>query len=320
LEDLPNELLTNIFKQLNARDLFRAFHNLNQRLNQLIHSFEYLQLRLHMTPTNVVKSNEGSFSNYVYTLIVDRWIDFNLKHFANVRRLKLIDPFPKVIEQLKANVMPNLEYLSVCDSFSMYENQLLRDEIFSNRFPKLLSCELYSQEPLMKLVQWTQSPVIRFLRTDPLDLPVYETILKACPNLSFLRFSLHPFIGTSTTPLVHDNLTHMIISLEQPDWPDADAVLSVFLSRVPKLRQLEIHRRNYSRDILEHWQFYDWLSSTISLRLPVLRVFKFHFYSPSDDELKKIVNVHVLDRIRDAFSSAHKGPYKAQLIIDGESI
>src|SRR5690242_14577271 len=108
-ENLPNELLTDIFKNLDARNLFRGFYNLNYRLNQLIQSFQYLHLVFHMNQSNVIKTNDEIFSYYVHTLIVDPWINFNLKHFPNVHRLKLDNPIPQVLEQLKPDIMPYLE-------------------------------------------------------------------------------------------------------------------------------------------------------------------------------------------------------------------
>jgi len=85
-EDLPNELLTDIFKNLDARNLFRAFGNLNSRINQLIQSFQYLKLFCHLNQSNLLKTNEEFFSYYVHTLIVNSWINFNLQHFPNVQR------------------------------------------------------------------------------------------------------------------------------------------------------------------------------------------------------------------------------------------
>ncbi|UJR32274.1 hypothetical protein I4U23_019739 [Adineta vaga] len=315
LEDLPNEILTTMFKYLNARDLFRSFHNLNSRFNQLIQSFQYLQLNFHMEVPTTLKTNEETFSHYVYTLIVDEWIDFNPKYFPNVRRLKLKSPIPKVLEQLKGNIMPYLEYLSVLYKYTMYETNLLHNEIFSNRFPNLFSCELYGLEGLLTIQQWKSSPVIRILKTEQINLMIYENILRTCLNLSFLKFSMHSSNESSIDIFKHKNLKHMIVDMKQFDWSDDDNILSKFLFYVENLEQLEIHRRKYSHDILERFQYYDWLQSIINRCSPFLRIFKFYFYLSNDEHLRKLINENLLKQIQSDFHHVHNGQYEAQLII-----
>ncbi|CAF0918801.1 unnamed protein product, partial [Adineta ricciae] len=321
LEDLPNELLTGTFRYLNARDLFRSFHNLNERFNDLIQSFQYLQLSYHMKVPVILKSNDELFSYYVYTLIIDEWIDFNPTHFPNVRRLKLKSPIPKVLGLLKGNIMPHLEHLSVLYKYTMYEINLLHNEIFSNRFPKLYSCELYGQEGLLTIQQSEHSPMIRILKTDLIDLMIYEIILRTCPNLSFLKFSIQSPNDTSTNTFQHINLKRMVINLTNSDWSDDDHTLSTLLSYVQNLHQLDIHRRNYSHNILDYIQYCDWLKSIINRRLPCLRIFKFYFHISTDEQLRIILHENLLEQIQSDFSNVHtEQEYQAQLIICRESI
>jgi hypothetical protein len=107
LEILPNEILFVIFRYFNARDLFRAFYNLNIRFNQLIQSFNELQL-VFQVQTSADKGNIFPF--YVYTLIVNSGIDVNLNHFPNIRRLK-IDSIPN--NSLSQSNLPYLEHLTL---------------------------------------------------------------------------------------------------------------------------------------------------------------------------------------------------------------
>jgi hypothetical protein len=320
-EDLPNELLTDIFKNLDARNLFRTFHNLNARLNQLIQSFQYLQLVFHINQSNLLKSNDEIFSYYVHTLIVDPWINVNLTQFPNVHRLQLDNPLPEILGQLKPEIMPYLEHLSVRYMFNMYEMDLLRDKIFSNRFLHLRSCELLEEKSLMTRPNCSQSPLINILKTELIDSVVYQTILSACPNLYFLKFSMYPLNGMPTNISFHENLKRMIIDYQESDWFYADDhILSGFLACVPNLEILEIHRKIRFQNLQQHFEQYDWLASIIHFHLPRLRKLKHVIHLFNDKILTETIDENILIQIQKNFNDVHKGQYKAQLEIRRESL
>lgn len=319
LEDLPNEILSCIFENLNARDLFRAFYQLNSRLNHIVQSFQHLQLFYHMNGSYVLKTNDDVFSYYVYTLVVNPWINFNLQHFPNIRRLRLDSPLPKVLEQLQPDVMPYLEYISIHYTYNMYEMGLLHEKIFSNRFLHLKSCELYDRQTLIKIPNWTETPSIRALQTDFIDSFVYKIILCACPNLYFFKFWMYSLHGIPTDVPIHKNLKRMIIELAEVNWFYDDNTISGFLECVPNLEQLEIHRRTYSEHIREYIDDYDWFAKIIHGRLPMLRKFTFYFHLSADEKLNEIFSTNKLVQIQSDFVNVHTGQYEAQLIIDRKS-
>ncbi|CAF4232901.1 unnamed protein product [Rotaria socialis] len=285
LEDLPNELLSEILRNLDARDVFRAFYQVNSRFNELIQSFQHLQLTFHMNSNNFLKTNDEIFSFYVYTLIISPWINFNLQNFPRVRRLRLDNPLPKVLEQLQPNIMPHLEYLSVFYTYNMYEMVILHENVFSNRFVNLKSCELYEKQTLITIPHWTQSPSLQVLKTEYIDSTIFKIILGACPNLYFFKFYLYPTNGMTTDIPLHNNLKHMIIELQDVDWYYDDNTINAFLKSVPKLEQLEIHRRFYSQHMRENIKDYDWFSLIIKHRLPILRRFRFYFHLSKEEKL-----------------------------------
>ncbi len=319
-EDLPNELLIDIFKNLDARHLFRAFYNLNYRFNQLIQSSQYLQLFFHMNLSTILKSNDEIFSYYVHTLIVDPWINLNLEYFPNIHHLKLDSPLPKVLEQLKPDLMPYLEYLSVSYMFNMYEMDLLRERIFSNCFRNLKSCELLEKQTLITIPNGTQSPSINILKTKFIDSIVYTTILSVCPNLYCLKFWMFSLNGIPTNIQLHQNLKRMIIQFRESDWfYNDDHILSGFLACVPNLEILEIHRRIPLKNLNEHFNHYDWLSSIINYRLPILRKFKFCFHLLTNEKFLEDIDENILIQIQTDFINVHNGYYKAQLVLNRES-
>jgi hypothetical protein len=105
-ECLPNEILIDCFQYFNARDLFQSFYNLNIHFNLLIQSFHQLKLIFHLRKP----VNNPSF---VHTLIVSAGVDVNLHQFPNIRRLKLEWPTKNELEQLRPDVLPYLEELSL---------------------------------------------------------------------------------------------------------------------------------------------------------------------------------------------------------------
>jgi hypothetical protein len=82
-ECLPNEILI---------DCFQSFHQ--------------LKLIFHLRKP----VNNPSF---VHTLIVSAGVDVNLHQFPNIRRLKLEWPTKNELEQLRPDVLPYLEELSL---------------------------------------------------------------------------------------------------------------------------------------------------------------------------------------------------------------
>lgn len=113
-EQLPNEILIDLFQYLDARDLFQIFYNLNSRLNTLIKSFHHLNLRFHMELfiDNQI-DNKHLFPFYTHTLIVGRAININLNQFSNIHCLKLECPLKRVLAQLNSNILPHLTHLSI---------------------------------------------------------------------------------------------------------------------------------------------------------------------------------------------------------------
>jgi hypothetical protein len=123
LEFLPNEILLEVFKYLNAQELFRAFYNLNYRFNELVQSFDYLQLVFHLTKSNSQDvNNEKIFSFHVHTLKVDYNLYVNFSRFPNVRRLKLLGESKDKCRKLDYNNLSHLEQLTIHPSVTYIFN------------------------------------------------------------------------------------------------------------------------------------------------------------------------------------------------------
>ena len=135
LECLPNEILICIFQYFDARDLFRAFYNLNLRFNELLRSLNYLCLTLLKFDSNDIKDCD-TYAPYIYTLIIDHAVNIDLNDFLNIHRLTLLSPTSNQLKQVVSTTLPCLEHLSVGYEhflFSYYIPDLCL-KIFSNGF------------------------------------------------------------------------------------------------------------------------------------------------------------------------------------------
>ena len=111
-EFLPNELLIDIFRYIDAQDLFRAFYDLNTRLNTLLHSFDDLSMIVRKCDNN--NSNYfKSFTSCICNLILYGGVDIDLNSFTNIRYLTLRCVTLALINQLESDILPNLEHLSI---------------------------------------------------------------------------------------------------------------------------------------------------------------------------------------------------------------
>ena len=97
-----------ITEYLQPEYLFRAFYNLNSRLNILLQTFHCLSLTF---STN--HSKEDDSFPYIRGLIINRAIDVNFNHFSQIRFLILRFPTEKSLDQLNHDTLPYLEHLRV---------------------------------------------------------------------------------------------------------------------------------------------------------------------------------------------------------------
>lgn len=311
LEDLPNELLTDVFKNLDARDLFRAFSHLNARFNCLIRSFGYLQLRCHLADALSIKLNEEYFPFYVHTLIVDPWTNFPLYRFVNVRRLILTGPLPQILVQLKADAMPYLEHLSVIYSYAMYEIVVLHEKIFSNTFLRLSSCELIENNTVTTLPNCHVCPTINKLKLSYIDARIFLLILNNCPNLTHFEFTLSFTPITGDFALSHSNLRYLTIELTGEDWSYDDYLLGQYIRCVPHLEHFTVLRRSYSKILELYLEQYDWLATMIEQCFIQLRSFRYAIRLKKDDGF---FNAKHQQQCQDNFQRSHPDIYRTRLI------
>ncbi|CAF3965599.1 unnamed protein product [Adineta steineri] len=285
-ELLPNEILIEFFQYFDAQELFHAFYKLNIRFNALIQSFQHLKLVFYLNKmNNNIINNNDIFRSFIYTLRVDSGINVNLTQFSNIRHLKLEWPSNQELQQLCSNVLPYLEKLNL---------------VYIDTFP--------TNNGLMCL------PSLRILKIRCINLSIYQTILSLCPNLYYFQLSIFTSEKFLSNIPVHDNLKRLVIHVGDVIWPWNDNLFNKYLSCVPNLEQLNIHRLFYISRITESFFNYDWFASIISAHLRTLHRFHFYLRCFPPKNLTEYDTEKILNQIKSNFIKSHHDQYQSRLI------
>jgi len=315
IEFLPNEIFIEIFEYLNAQDLFRALYNLNFRFNDLIHSMKNISLTISTNNKNETDSFQ-LFSSYISTLTIDSKIDVSLDSFTNIRRLNLLHITDRTWAQFEnTDILPLLEHLSIIYRVNQTIVPCLHQKIFSNGFPNLISCCLFSLGIIKTAEGWTQSPSLRILKVRIIDLMVYKAILLACPNLHFLQLRMPNIDVTSLHIEPHMNLKRMVLKIPYNTYPQTDDVISDLLASTPNLEQFSLYRLIWDSNNTSSLVDYDWLAAIIDFRLPLLRRFTFYLYFSILKESEGSNMKNVFNQIEEHFKRVHNNRYQSRLII-----
>jgi hypothetical protein len=282
LEQLPNEILLEIFDYMQINDLLRAFYNLNNRFNSFLFSSN---IHLRILYPDDIEENSIKQKLLVNSIINQRYIsrlrlihnknipDHRFINFSYIRSLILDTPTSKLIEIISPKIFPHLEYLRI-GYYTSVKTQLnkLHQLIFSNQFPLLKKCSLNNVNDNQI---WTGSPSIRLLgiwSDDPRT--VVERVLFASPCL----ISLHLFL---TWPLKYSILDEQIIEqhsnlkylkLHLSSYWTLDK-LDSFLAYIPTIENLNLLSSYFdSHMIYFQWNFKE-LGNIFLCRLPNLSYF-----------------------------------------------
>lgn len=313
-EYLPNEILIEIFQNLDIHDLFQAFYNLNFRFNKLLHSVNNLSFTISKTNYSDFKLCDFSM-HQISSLIIISEIYVDLQRFQHIRCLVLLTPTFSLIQQLNTQSFRSLEHLSInfpTPSFP-YTLSGIINKIFSNQFPQLESCYLPKTEAIFKSNIWSQTLTLRKLIVGKLNILVYKAILTSCSNLYFFKFIKSKSNENLPSSEPHMNLRRMII--ESPLWSSGNlSDVNSYLSYVPNLEQLSIYHAEFGANTNEYLT-YDWLSSSITTYLPSLRCFNYYFEMYYFG-LSNTLNIeNNLRQIREDFQKVHNDKYQSRLII-----
>ena len=314
LEILPNEIFIDIFQYFNARDLYRAFYNLNSRFNTLLQSLDNLVLTLSKNDFNNYNEYEMCIP-YVDTLILDSETDIYLNSFTNIRRLKLLSPTNVQLNELQSAILPSLEHLSIGNNSNffdppdgIYEFNIC-EKIFSNTYPHLKTCTLLLENIFFSLSFANQLLQLRILKLQLINFSIYQSILSQCPNLYLFQFSSQSY-KQPVLPNEHTNLRKMILIFFNVSKPLYDCDIQSYLASVPNLEQLIIHGTNENANLTEYLT-YNWFAASVDRYLLSLQRFKYylHVYLAEEYDREKILN-----RLEENFKHEYNNRYQSKLV------
>ncbi|UJR14522.1 hypothetical protein I4U23_001518 [Adineta vaga] len=311
-ECLPNELLIFIFQHFDARDLFRAFYNLNIRFNHLLQSLHYLSLTLFKYNSNEI-DYYNELTPYIYTLIMDYAVNIDFNHFLNIHRLVLLSPTSSQLKQLVCNTLPYLEHLTIGYEHFLFCDHIpdLCEKIFSNGFPCLKSCSLLEPRILEIIPHMTQTIQLSILKMDNIDLLTYKSLLSLCPNLYILQFNILDDLDESCAIKPHLNLKRMIIKFQSHMKTLPDSIMNQYLSCVPNLEQFIVYEINFDVNIKEYLTF-NWFASLTKKHFVFLRRLTYHLYIYGT----KNYDTNLINHMKTHFKHVHKNRYLSQLVLN----
>ena len=281
-EDLPNELLIEIFQSIDARNLFESFSNLNRRFNALLRSLNKLIF--------IIRPGQEQHENIdhaqIETLIVHSNANLKLSSYPRLRHLILIDSKDKQISEAMKDAR-SVEKIALISPRCFYTTLNFHEMIFSNGFPRLKSCHLTSVYlPSMEIrqVSWKQSPSIRSLKISSRDPSIHLAVLSACPNLRYFDLTIrqldHPLVEIDT----HFHLRKLRLRFEDGQWPIDQSIFKKFFIVIPYITDLYVHRFACLPELFNELIEFNWLGPIIHQQLQHLQRFYFYVHLVSTDE------------------------------------
>lgn len=198
-ENLPTEIVFEIFDRLEATTIFTSLHNVCRRLNKLISIYDRFDLRLNsisisdfgkilksIRPEQIVSLTlSGDATN---SCLIEFFLKTTrLEQFQRVRRLTLInvDETQKLIDIVRA-VPSKLQHLSI-DNKQQFLDRTLNDILMKTLRRtniETFSMSLQRNENFI----WTSSNSIREIRFNGVcSLSLFRTILKFSTNLNVFQ-------------------------------------------------------------------------------------------------------------------------------------
>ena len=276
-EDLPNELILDVFEYLDTRDLHRGFWGLNDRFNDILRSLKNLPLIMDKNDSSLI----AIFASRVVRLEVDTWHEIDLTRFSNLRWLKLCRTTRNQVTMIRPSVVPKLVYLSLSIALDFWTSTQLAQDVFSNGFPSLRHAEL-GRVDVPYTRSWSLSPHLHSVcvcSSDPIIVPL---ILSACPRLRRLKVEI--FGDTHRIDLPCFRLNH---PLKRFTFADSYGILSLndinlVLTYIPNVDYIHLTLFEIS---------FTQLAETFARRLHRLNRFDCYINEPSDpNEFVKDIN------------------------------
>jgi hypothetical protein len=259
IEDLPDELLLDIFSYLSPIDLFISFAYLNYRFDSILCD-QSVQLAIQITNNNHYTEIDYFTNYFTHLYISNEQID--IRQFNNIRSLTL-GPSPRPTDELLYQLtdqplkyFPYLTQLTVYPPLSTwYSPPAIRlwTQLFTNRFSSRLErCSLPERIFAIPTTCF-YCHSLRGLLIGGCSLRDLPALLSAVPNLKFLSTDLWGITDIlNVSSYQHSNLSHLHIEFNQQTILIEE--IRCLLSYVPYLTNFTVEgRRKHEIFNIESW-------------------------------------------------------------------
>ncbi|CAF0845919.1 unnamed protein product [Adineta steineri] len=278
LEDLPVEILFEIFKYLKFEELYSSMAHLNIRMNMILKKQPNLKISIYL-----LKPALSFFDSFTsLTIKFDERNKLHLYQFRylnliNLRSLSIIILFYEwwVVtseDELNAFINPDrcplLRYLRLPNCTTK-----LTEFIFTGAFPYLKKCIIIDCQEFFSTSSKSLAKALHYLHIHSKNGNEFHRMLSMCPKLKHLHFHSDELPSTQIRNIHYPFLKCLNIGLLM-NFLFHNGQFDIFLSYFPNLISfdLSVHHSCYHNEIVDFAQVADCLRR----RIPRLKKLKLH--------------------------------------------
>lgn len=202
-DDLPNELIFEIFKYLSYNDIIYTFFNCNKRINTILrqtNSFTYFEV----LPTSFSSQSNLLTENVQAIKLTTDMISVSLTLFPNLKSIA-VHPFDNTPEEHIEAIFASQQFENI-HSLSIKSNEML--------LPPTCPVRLDIQNFILKKVFNNQNHLRRFEYSS--CIPLLTPDWRRNPNLRSLTLNLANFYDLNSILVYTPNLKHLNINTTPP--------------------------------------------------------------------------------------------------------
>ena len=173
LELFPDEVILDIFKYYDIRDLYQSFYGLNSRLNGIIESTDNLSLII-SSPDEMDDPFFDLFTIHIVKLVIDHSSYIDLQPFSYLHSLILNSPTDDQLKQIYLYKFPYLIHLEFGIMSNKLSHYALQQFLHCKQLPSLQTCIFHHENNAVSLNRyrqiWSNSSTLRTVWLNSVDL------------------------------------------------------------------------------------------------------------------------------------------------------
>ncbi|CAF1305100.1 unnamed protein product [Didymodactylos carnosus] len=251
-EELPVEMMLEIFQYIDAYDLYHGFYDLIARLNLVINTAD---IKLHM-----IDYIHPEIFDYYCSNIISRF-----KHCLSYLRVPS-DKLEKFLKLFNLNEFVSLRALILCEPKQLDDERMILEKLSKLKQLKYLS--LNGDKYLIQLNTIDYSLIsLQYLNIDCCKIKTFLFILQIIPNIKHIRCSLRLSVPHEQYESIGKYVPKLISLKFKSYYINFDTIL-LLLSNL-----LELKKLSFAAHSFDCYNGYKW--SQLLSTLPLLKKFQF---------------------------------------------